>query len=271
MSDDARTPAASVIVSTYNAPRALEVILHRLCGGSHRPAEIVVADDGSTEDTAAMIRSFEPPAGTRIKHCWHPDEGFRKTRILNESVARATCPYLVFLDGDCLPHARWLEDHLRLAEPGAFVQGRRAFIPERFVDAVLEGRTTIPRLLRRGRLSGIFKAIRLPIPRIRRDRDLYGLLGCNLAMWREDVVRINGFDEAFEGWGIGEDSDLCVRLYNLGIERKMVHGRALVYHRDHPELPRDHVPESLARLQRSIDLGLTRCDAGLDRHPQFAA
>ncbi len=267
MSGETGTPAASVIVSTYNAPRSLEAILHRLCAGSRRPEEIVVADDGSTDATAAMIRSFAPPAGTRIKHCWHADEGFRKTRILNESVAHATGAYLVFLDGDCLPHPRWLEDHLRLAEPGAFVQGRRAFIPERFVEAVLDGRTTIPKLLRRGRLSGIFKAVRLPVPRIRRDHDLYGLLGCNLAMWRDDVVRINGFDEAFEGWGIGEDSDLCVRLYNLGVERRMVHGRALVYHLDHPELPRDHVPESLARLQRSIDLGLTRCEAGLDRHP----
>ena len=266
MSRDALTRDASVIVSTYNAPRSLEAILQRLCAGSRAPEEIIVADDGSTESTAAMIRSFAPPPGTRIRHCWHADEGFRKTRILNESVAHATGGYLVFLDGDCLPHPRWLEDHLRLAEPGTFVQGRRAFVPERFVDPVLDGLTTIPRLLRRGRLSGIFKAIRLPVPRIRRDRDLYGLLGCNLAMWREDVVRINGFDEAFEGWGI-EDSDLCVRLYNLGIERKMVHGRALVYHLDHPELPRDHVPESLARLQRSIDENLTCCEIGLDRHP----
>jgi glycosyltransferase involved in cell wall biosynthesis len=269
--DPRMTVDASVIVSTYNNPRALEAIIARLRNGTCVPKEILVADDGSTDETRTMLDAAIRGDGSVIRHCWHPDEGFRKTRILNQCVARAEGDYLVFLDGDCLPHPRWLEDHLRLAERGTFVQGRRAFIPERFVDQVLDGKMTVQRLFWSGRLDGAFKAIRLPVPRIRRDRDMHGLLGCNLAMWRSDVFHVNGLDEEFEGWGIGEDSDLCARLYNLGIDRKIVHGRGLVYHLNHPELPRTHVPESNRRLQRAIDEGLIRCEAGLDRHLETLA
>ena len=81
-----------------------------------------------------------------------------------------------------------------------------------------------------------------------------------------DLIAINGFDESYEGWGIGEDSDLCIRLYNMGRQRKFVYGRAIVFHLDHPVLDKEHVPESLKKLQETIDLKRVRCERGLDLH-----
>ena len=92
------------------------------------------------------------------------------------------------------------------------------------------------------------------------------MLGCNLAAWRRDLETINGFDEDYEGWGIGEDSDLGARLYNLGNHRKLVYGRAIVYHLNHPELSKEHVPESKARLQNTVDSKRVRCTRGLNLH-----
>lgn len=259
------TLRVSVIVSTYNNPSALSCVVDRLLAGTHTPHEVIVADDGSTQETRDLVETLATSSTVPIIHCWHQDEGFRKARILNASIARATGEYMLFLDGDCLPHRCWVADHATLAEHGCFVQGRRAFIREEDVAAVLDGTTTVASLFWRRKLSGAFKAIRLPWPIVNRNQKMYGLLGCNLAVWHDDLVAVNGFDENYEGWGI-EDSDLGARLYNIGHKRKFVHGRALVFHLDHPELSKDHVPENLARLQKSIDLGRTRCENGLDQH-----
>lgn len=258
--------STSVVVSTYNNSRALERVVERLQAGSRVPHEILIADDGSTSETGELLESLAARSRVPILHCWHPDQGFRKNRILNVCISRASGDYLLFLDGDCLPHPRCVGDHEALAERGYFVQARRAFVPEARVPAVLDGRTSITSLFWRLQLRGALKAIRLPVAIVARNREMYGLLGCNLAVWRDDLLAINGLDEDYEGWGIGEDSDLGARLYNLGRNRKFVHGRALVFHLNHPELSKDHVPESLARLQDTITSGKVRCANGLDRH-----
>jgi len=259
-------PSVSVIISTYNNPEALELIINRLEESVTLPDQIIVADDGSTPNTSELIKELSEPARTPIIHCWHEDMGFRKNRILNISLARVSSDYVVFLDGDCIPHQDFVKDHLNLAEPHCLVQGRRAFIPESYVPRVLSGKASIGKLAWTFQLQGWFKSLRLPFPLIKRNQDLYGLLGCNLAAWRRDLEAINGFDEEYEGWGIGEDSDLGARLYNLGNHRKFVYGRAIVYHLNHPELPKEHVPESKARLQKTVDSKRVRCNRGLNRH-----
>ncbi|MGA2052824.1 MAG: glycosyltransferase, partial [Opitutales bacterium] len=214
-------PSLSLIVSTYNNPAALDAILARLAAdASARPHQVLVADDGSGPATRAVVEKWSRQAPFPVLHAWHEDRGFRKTRILNAALAQTTGDYVVFLDGDCLPARRFIADHLALAERGAFVQGRRAFVAESKVADLLAGRATIPGLVLTGHVSGLFKAIRWPVPVIRRNQAQRGLIGCNLAIWRDDLLAVNGFDQAYEGWGIGEDSDLGSRLYNLGRHRK---------------------------------------------------
>lgn len=257
--------SVAVIITTYNNPVALKCAVERLLRGTQLPTEILIADDGSTPDTRETIEKLSSQSQIPIHHCWHPDEGFRRSRILNTSIHQSSADYVLFLDGDCLPHRYWVADHRKLAQHNYFVQGRRAFIREANVQEILDGRSSINSLFWRMKLGGAFKAIRLPWPLVKCNREMHGILGCNIAAWRDDLVAINGFDEDYEGWG-AEDSDLGARLYNLGHKRKLVHGRALVFHLDHPEVDKAHFPKSLARLKETIDLGKTRCENGLDRH-----
>jgi glycosyltransferase involved in cell wall biosynthesis len=260
-----RQPPVSVIVSTYNQPAALGCILAALQRQRLAPTQIIVADDGSSPETAEVINHHQFNFGSRLLHVWHEDHGFRKTIILNKAIAQASQPYIVFLDGDCVPSRHFIADHAALAEPGYFVQGRRAFIAEASVRDYLAGNVSLPRLALTGRLSGLFKAIRLPCPIVRKNQGQRGLIGCNLAIWRDDLLAVNGFDEAYEGWGM-EDSDLCSRLYHLGRQRKLVHGRALVYHLNHPVASRAQVKTNQARLAQVLATRAVRCEHGLDQH-----
>ncbi len=253
----------SLIVKTYNEPASLRRVLEGLIGSSVRPGEILVADDGSGPETRALIDAVQATTGFTITHLWHEDRGFRPAPILNRAIAAATGAYVVFMDGDCVPTRHFVEDHTSLAEPGWLVQGRRVFIEEAAVPRFLEGQASFRSLALRGQARGFWKSFRLPGPRVRRDTDLYGVLGCNLAAWRADLVAVNGFDEAYEGWG-REDSDLVLRLYHLGRQRKFVHGRALVYHLNHPPRSRGRLGSNDALLEAARREKRVRCERGLD-------
>jgi glycosyltransferase involved in cell wall biosynthesis len=254
----------SLIVSTFDRPEALEKVLCGLERQTHQPQETLVADDGSGPPTHAVVERWK--SRLPLQHVWHPHDGFRKTVILNRALALVTGDYVVFLDGDCVPHERFIEDHRALAEPGFWVQGRRCFVQERFVPDFEPGQTPIWRWLLARRITGTAKALRLPFPIVRRNREQRGILGCNMGFWRDDLVRINGLDEAYAGWGIGEDSDLGTRLYHLGRPRKFVYAHAVIYHLNHPMAPRPHLPTSLARLEQTIRSRKVRCERGLDQY-----
>ncbi len=258
------TTSLSLIVSTYNKPAALEAILRAISRGYELPDEVIVCDDGSGPETRELIERWQDRLGCPLKHVWHEDKGFRKTRILNQSIAQATGEYIVFLDGDCVPTHKFIADHRRLAEAGTFVQGRRAFIVEEAVPDFLEGKP-LTGLIFSGKVKGLLKGIRWPLPLTLRNQKHRGLIGCNLAIWREDLVAVNGFDEAYEGWGM-EDSDLCVRLYHLGRVRKFVYGRGLVFHLNHPTVSRASVERNTERLQQVIASQTVRCEQGLDQY-----
>ena len=256
----------SLIVSTYNRPEALAKVFAGLRRQTVLPGEIIVADDGSNEPTHRLIAEWRRRLDLPVQHVWHEDLGFRKTTILNRATAVAGGEYVVFLDGDCVPHRRFIEDHAALAERGYWVQGRRCFIKEKWVAAFEPGQIGAWWWLLTGRLTGRFKAFRLPRRIERRNMTRRGIIGCNMGFWRDDLLAVNGLDEEYTGWGIGEDSDLGVRLYHLGRPRKLVYGRAVVYHLNHPPLGREHLPVSLARFRLTLQTGLVRCARGLDQH-----
>ena len=256
----------SLIISTYERPQALEKVLRGVAAQARPPDELLLADDGSTAPTREVIERWRARLPGPVHHLWHPDEGFRKTVILNKAVAAATGDYVVLLDGDCVPHPAFVADHHALAEANHWVQGRRCFIKEPYVDQFDPGDTSIWQWLLRGRISGVAKSLRLPFPVLRYDQHQRGIIGCNMGFWRADLVAVNGFDEAYTGWGIGEDSDLGTRLYHLGRWRKFVYAHAVVYHLNHPALPRDHFPASQQRLAETIRTNRVRCEQGLDQY-----
>ncbi len=256
----------SLIISVYNQRDTLMRIFHGLSRQRTWPDEILIADDGSTDDTRKLIESWQSNLAVPVQHHWQPDNGFLKTKILNKTVAPAAGDYLVFIDGDCVPQQHFIDDHRSLAERGFWVPGRRCFVREAFVPEFVPGKTPVWWWVLRGRVARPHKSFRLPFPVIFRNQKQRGILGCNMAYWRDDILRVNGFDESYAGRGMGADSDLGSRLYNHGLSRKFVYGRALVYHLDHPIMPRPHFAENKARLQEVIRSGKTRCERGLDQY-----
>jgi glycosyltransferase involved in cell wall biosynthesis len=256
----------SLIISAYNQRAALDKIFRALAQQTIAPDQILIADDGSSDGTEDLIDGWKGKIRMPVVHLWQADGGFLKTTILNRCVAAAKGDYLVFLDGDCVPHRRFVADHRALAERGCWVQGRRCFVREQFVAEFDLVTTSVWQWALQGRIARRMKAFRLPLPIFRRDRGQRGILGCNMAHWRDDVVAVNGFDESYQGRGLGADSDLGSRLYNLGRRRKFVYGRALVFHLDHPIMPRPHFDANKARFEEVLRLGRTRCEKGLDQY-----
>jgi glycosyltransferase involved in cell wall biosynthesis len=261
-------PAMALIISTCDQPDYLRRVLRAVSGQLSPPAEVLLADDGSDETTARVFQDWAAAQSCRCEHLWQPHEGFRKARILNEAIARARAECVVFLDGDTVPHPRFIGDHQQLARPERFVQGHRALIGRRAARNFGEGnfRTDRWQALLGGGLSGWKNAFRWPAPLRRLRRDLRGVRGCNLAIWREHLAKVNGYNEEFTGWG-REDSELAVRLLNNGVLRVDVRGWALCYHLWHPPLSRSHLPANDQLLAAAVAEARKSCRLGLSLHP----
>ena len=127
-----KMPTSSLVICTYNWPQALELVLMSVKRQTHLPEEVIIADDGSREETSQLIKRFQKDFPTKLLHVWHEDIGFRRTVILNKAIAKATGDYIISIDGDIITEKHFIEDHLYLSEPGVFVYGKRAKIKESF-------------------------------------------------------------------------------------------------------------------------------------------
>ena len=229
----------SLVITTYNWPEALRVCLESVARQSVMPDEVIIADDGSTDDTRQVINACRASSGFNTKHVWHEDMGFRKSAILNKALAMIDPHNFVILaDGDLLLHKHFVKDHVRLAEPGYYTFGRRVYLSETVTHEVLASRIGEPGIWQSGikhRTNMLHLPLLSPITkRYRRGRP-YGQ-GCNLAAWQQDILRVNGFDEDYEGWGY-EDTDFICRLRNSGLVSKAAKYQAIVYHLFHPTRP----------------------------------
>jgi len=256
----------SLVISTYNQPAALAKVLRNFNRQTRWPAEVLFSDDGSSAETKLLIGQFAATAPVPVQHIWHSDEGFRKTTILNKTLAIAAGDYLVFTDADCVPHPKFIADHAALAEEGFWVQGRRCFVREKFVPEFEADQISVFGWMLARKITGGAKGVRWPVAIIRRDQKQRGVIGCNMAFWRKDMIAVNGFDEDYIGWGTGEDSDIGTRLYHLGRQRKFVYGRAITFHLNHPPAPLGDHAASLERLAETITRKKIRCEHGVNRH-----
>lgn len=266
---------ASLIITTYNRPDSLAAVFEGLMVQTTSAFEVMIADDGSTQDTADLINNRARQMPFPIRHVWQEDKGFRAAAARNRAIAASGGDYVIFLDGDCIPFPNFVATHLRLAEHGWFVAGNRILMSPFFTRRVLSEKLPVYSwdLSRwvyartRGWINRLLPLLRLPDGRFRKTKPhrSEGAKTCNLAVWRQDLVRVNGFDERYQGWG-HEDADLVVRLIRSKVWRKEARFALPVLHLWHPQIERTDLAENVSRLQAVLNSSNTVAVEGLARH-----
>lgn len=252
----------SVIVTTYNWPEALRLVLMSLNQQSEGQFEVIIADDGSRDDTRNMIEQLSKELNYPYKHVWQEDIGFRAARSRNKAVLASEGDYLIFLDGDCIVRHDFIAQHCALRSPGRFIRGNRVKLNLDLTHQLLEHSSIEPlgnaldlfknRL--KGELKRIFPLLRLPLGPIRnlQLKNWKGVKTCNLSLSREDFIAVNGFNESFEGWG-HEDADLAIRLIRNNVYRTEGTFATTVFHCHHHEQDRLNEEKNRQMLEQSFN------------------
>ena len=265
----------SLIITTYNWKDALDLVLLSVRLQSRLPDEVIVADDGSRPDTRQLLLEHARDFPVPLRHSWQEDAGFRAARSRNRAIAAATGEYIILIDGDMVLHPDFIADHLWAAEHGSFVQGMRVLTwPEASTKLLQQRRVRLrpfePGIRRRRHTVRSRLLARLALTTTR-GRNRKGIKTCNQGWWRSDLVAVNGFDERFEGWG-REDDDLAARAFQAGIDRRSLRFAGLATHLHHNERHQDGESANDAHLADNLARGISRAEAGLDRHlAEFAA
>lgn len=269
----------SVVITTYNRPDALEAVVEACFLQDDKNFEIIIADDGSTANTRDCIARLAARAPVPLRHVWQPDDGFRAAMARNRGTLSATGDYIIFLDGDCVPQRDFIARHRRLAQPGFLVSGSRILLSQRLTERALRERIDVAGLgvmeRLRYRLAGDMNKVlqtmlRWPdVGRVRRKFSWRRIKSCNLAVWKADLVKVNGFDESFTGWG-HEDSDLVVRLFHAGVLRKDGALATEVLHLWHREARRDQESSNRKVVLARAANGTTQAAIGLREHAHEA-
>ncbi len=264
----------SLIITTYNWPAALQLVLLAL-NKQGEDFEVLIADDGSSSETAEMIKKIGQKLDYPWQHIWQDDQGFRAAKIRNKAVLQAKGDYLIFMDGDCIPSTAFIDRHRRFAEQGWWVTGNRLLLSRSFSERAIANQLAINqqtflywcqrRLL--GDCNRLLPLLCLPLSASRKwhPQSWKGAKTCNLAMWKRDFLYVNGFDESYEGWGY-EDSDLIIRLIRTGIYRKSGRFALPVFHLWHPESDRRSEAKNLARLQTILKNENRRASIGVGQY-----
>ena len=278
------TDRITLAITTHARADALARVLAGVRAQTRTPDEVIVAEDGEDPATAAVVsrHAAAPGSGAApLHHLRQPHHGFRVARLRNLAIAAATGDYIVFIDGDMLLHPAFLEDHARCARAGRWTQGVRIPLDAATTRKMLAGAAdpagggaggdapTLPGPLSRGRF-GLRRAALWHAPRLQRvlrgpGAASLAVKSCNQGFWRADLLRVNGFDERFEGWG-PEDKELCARLAHAGVRRQALLGGGIACHLHHPPAPRDRRAFNESLLAATLASGATRCERGVDEH-----
>lgn len=267
----------SIIITTYNWLSALQAILRALSAQQHAGEfEVLIADDGSTVEVKNWLQQQTFPFP--LIHVWQPDEGFRAAKIRNQAIAKASGQYIVFIDGDCIPPNHFIQRHRALAEKDCFVSGNRVLLQQEFTSQVLAQQLPIHQWgFGQWWLAALRKQVNrclpfLPLPKLftyhQYSSAWQGAKTCNLAVWREHLLAINGFDERYQGWGY-EDSDLVIRLQRLKVRRKLGRFVTPVLHLWHRENDRSQEASNLHFLQSILHDNRVVAELGIDQYGVF--
>ncbi len=258
----------SLIITTYNWPEALDLVLQSIKCQSCLPDEVIVADDGSTTATNRLIEQFQADFPTVLIHAWQADKGFRAARSRNNAVAHSSGDYLIFIDGDTVLHRHFVADHIALSKKNTFTVGSRVLLTEQATQRFFKrghfafslwktpatNKVNALHALPLSRLYG--KPVNAPI-----DEWIFKVRSCNMGVWRTDYVAVNGFNHDFQGWG-REDSEFALRLFNKGLSMRRLKFAAIQYHLFHRENDRGQLRDNDQRLEAALAAKTAYCDNG---------
>jgi len=260
------------VVLTYNRVDALIPALKALAVQCDERHEIVIADDGSNAEAVESLRLQMPQFRCAVRHVWHPDRGFTASRARNLGALSSLGRYLVFLDGDCVPNPKFVEAHEALAQKGCFVNGNRVLLSERLTQQVTSGKVDLTQAAAmdwfvwrlKGDINKLAHLVYWPQAPGRRETKFRWkqIRSCNFALWKDDFLTVNGFDESFEGWG-HEDADLVLRLHHLGLCRKNGFMGTEVYHLWHGQNSRSSEDVNHQRVMDRIQTGIVSASRGV--------
>ena len=247
----------SLIISTYNWPSALNLVLKSVFNQSIQPTEVIIADDGSATETKNIIDSFKEKSKTPIMHVWHEDNGFRLSEIRNKAILKSSFDYIIQIDGDTILNKHFIKDHLSSCKKGTFISASRVLLDSTKSKNILsQGFKNISPVS--FGIKNRINAIRFPLISIfikpnntQIDKLIYKVRGCNMSFWRSDLIEINGYNENIKGWG-REDSELALRLLKKGISLKKIKFSAIQYHLYHKEVPRDKISRNEFLLNKTL-------------------
>jgi glycosyltransferase involved in cell wall biosynthesis len=234
------------------------------------PTDVVIADDGSTEETTNLIRDFQKNFPIPLKHAWHPDEGFRAAAIRNKGIALCSSDYVIQIDGDIIIHPKFIADHIEMKQPGYFIVGSRVMLsPKQTSKLIQQGFVDFKKLsgekiafngfrnrFLRNQLAKFYKT---------KGKHKFYAKGANLAFHKKDIVRINGYNEAFVGWG-SEDRDVAIRLMNAGVKKLSIKMGAICYHLYHKLNERNNELRNEDLMHEAINKKLVWAEDGLNKY-----
>lgn len=264
------TADVSVVISTYNRPKALNLVLQGLFHQRVGARQIIVGDDGSSDETLEVIKRWKSQ-GLPVEHCWHEDRGYRKTIIMNQAVRLVSQPLCIFTDGDCVPLENFVQDHVRYSEKGHILAGPR-MLASNDLTQNLEceketclGRSPLwwMRQWLKGNINRLTPLVHLPDGAWRKSapQKWEWVRGCNFSVETKNVWKVGGFEENLFGWG-PDDSDIAVRMINAGVKVKSLRFAAPVLHLWHKEESRVTLEQNLSYLKAAMAEKRTRAIKG---------
>ena len=252
--------AVSLVIAVYQRPRLLELVLESLVGQTWTDFEVVLADDGSDDTVAEVARRWSARARNPLRHAWQEHHGFRKTIVVNRAVQQCRGDHLVFIDGDCILHHRFLERHVLRRRPRQVLSGRRVMLDADLTVRLMPGDVRLRRIEQPGFWwrhakahdwrNGVYAPALYGL-RGGSSRS-YAILGSNFSLSRDDFTRVNGYDEAILGRGM-EDINLRTRLLNAGCSIRCISQEALQYHCHHDAEPMPHDAETIQRWRHTAE------------------
>ncbi len=257
----------SLIVCTYNWPEALRIVLTSAISQSVVPNEIIIADDGSDNNTKKVIDEFIKLSTIPIIHSWQKDDGCRISHSRNRAISKSSFEYIIMIDGDTVLHKDFVKDHKKFAKRKVYTQGSRVLLQPRITISILKNNKFIKPLFFLKDSKNKMNMFRIPfiskLMSYSKSKKLNRIRGCNYSIFKKDIIDVNGFNEEITTWG-REDSEFVQRLFNNGLMKQHLKFSAIQYHLYHEERSHNSINDNF--LKNTIIKKLIWCQSGIDNY-----